>query len=52
MDAVKLLKDDHKKVKDLFRQFEKARSADRKKTIYDQDILGLIQVEKAATATA
>ena len=33
MDAVKLLKDDHKKVKDLFRQFEKARSADRKKAI-------------------
>src|SRR6476659_7151795 len=33
MDAVKLLKDDHKKVKDLFRQFEKARSADRKKKI-------------------
>jgi hypothetical protein len=30
VDAVKLLKDDHKKVKDLFRQFEKARSADRK----------------------
>ena len=33
VDAVKLLKDDHKKVKDLFRQFEKARSADRKKQI-------------------
>jgi hemerythrin-like domain-containing protein len=33
MDAVTLLKDDHKKVKDLFRQFEKARSADRKKKI-------------------
>jgi len=36
MDAVKLLKDDHKKVKDLFRQFEKARSADRKKTIAEE----------------
>ena len=33
MDAVKLIKDDHKKVKDLFRQFEKARSADRKMKI-------------------
>ena len=36
MDAVKLLKDDHKKVKDLFRQFEKARSADRKKQIAEE----------------
>jgi hemerythrin-like domain-containing protein len=36
MDAVKLLKEDHKKVKDLFRQFEKARSADRKKKIADE----------------
>jgi hemerythrin-like domain-containing protein len=33
MDAIKLLKDDHKKVKDLFRQFERARSDDRKKAI-------------------
>ena len=33
MDAVKLLKDDHKKVKDLFRQFESARTADRKMKI-------------------
>jgi hemerythrin-like domain-containing protein len=38
VDAVKLLKDDHKKVKDLFRQFEKARSADRKKSIADEVI--------------
>jgi len=36
MDAVKLLKDDHKKVKDLFRQFEKARSSDRKKKIAEE----------------
>jgi len=36
MDAVKLLKDDHKKVKDLFRQFEKARSNDRKKKIAEE----------------
>jgi len=36
VDAVKLLKDDHKKVKDLFRQFEKARSADRKKAIAEE----------------
>jgi hemerythrin-like domain-containing protein len=36
MDAVKMLKDDHKKVKDLFRQFEKARSADRKKKIAEE----------------
>ena len=36
MDAVKLLKDDHKKVKDLFRQFEKARTADRKKKIAEE----------------
>ena len=38
MDAVKLLKDDHKKVKDLFRQFEKARGADRKKSIAEEVI--------------
>lgn len=36
MDAVKLIKDDHKKVKDLFRQFENARSADRKKKIAEE----------------
>src|SRR3954471_24699201 len=36
MDAVKLLKDDHNKVKELFRQFERARSADRKKTIAEE----------------
>jgi hemerythrin-like domain-containing protein len=36
MDAVKLLKDDHKKVKDLFRQFERARSPERKKEIADE----------------
>lgn len=36
MDAVKLIKDDHKKVKDLFRQFERARSADRKKAIAEE----------------
>ena len=36
MDAVKLLKDDHKKVKDLFRQFESARTADRKKKIAEE----------------
>src|SRR3954447_15611986 len=36
VDAVKLLKDDHKKVKDLFRQFEKARTADRKKKIAEE----------------
>jgi len=36
VDPVKLLKDDHKKVKDLFRQFEKARSADRKKAIAEE----------------
>jgi hemerythrin-like domain-containing protein len=36
MDAVKLITDDHKKVKDLFRQFESARSADRKKAIAEQ----------------
>jgi hemerythrin-like domain-containing protein len=36
MDAIKLLKDDHKKVKDLFRQFERARSDDRKKAIAEE----------------
>lgn len=36
MDAIKLLKDDHKKVKDLFRQFEKARSDSRKKAIAEE----------------
>jgi hemerythrin-like domain-containing protein len=36
VDAVKLLKDDHKKVKELFRQFERARSDDRKKQIAEE----------------
>lgn len=36
MDAITLLKDDHKKVKELFRQFERARSADRKKQIAEE----------------
>jgi hemerythrin-like domain-containing protein len=41
MDAVKLLKDDHEKVKGLFRQFEKARSADKKKQLADEIMLEL-----------
>ena len=36
VDAVKLLKDDHEKVKGLFRQFEKARSDDKKKQLADE----------------
>lgn len=41
MDAVKLLKDDHKEVKELFRQFENARSADRKKKIAEEAMTAL-----------
>lgn len=38
MDAVKLLKDDHKKVKELFRQYEKAgdRAHEKKQRIAEQ----------------
>ena len=41
MDAVKLLKDDHEKVKGLFRQFEKARSQDKKKQLADEIMMEL-----------
>ena len=33
MDAIALLKADHRKVEDLFEQFEKAKSADRKQKL-------------------
>jgi hypothetical protein len=32
-DAIKLLKDDHREAEEIFEQFEKARSPDRKKTL-------------------
>ena len=41
MDAIKLLKDDHEKVKGLFRQFEKARSEDKKKQLADEIMMEL-----------
>ena len=41
MDAIKLLKDDHEKVKGLFRTFEKARSEDRKKKLADEIMMEL-----------
>ena len=41
MDAVKLLKDDHEKVKGLFRQFEKARSESKKKQLADEIMMEL-----------
>ena len=41
MDAVKLLKDDHEKVKGLFRQFERARSDDKKKQLADEIMMEL-----------
>ena len=41
MDAVKLLKDDHEKVKGLFRQFEKARSEGKKKQLADEIMMEL-----------
>ena len=41
MDAVKLLKDDHEKVKGLFRKFEKARSDDKKKQLADEIMMEL-----------
>ena len=36
MDAIALLKQDHRKVEDLFEQFEKARDADRKEKLVKQ----------------
>jgi hypothetical protein len=36
MDAIALLKEDHRKVEDLFEQFEKAREADRKEKLVKQ----------------
>ncbi|MDP3384693.1 MAG: hemerythrin domain-containing protein, partial [Phenylobacterium sp.] len=33
IDAIKLLKDDHREVEDLFEQFEKATAKDRKAKI-------------------
>lgn len=36
MDAISLLKADHRKVEDLFEQFEKAREADRKEKLVKQ----------------
>ncbi len=41
MDAIKQLKEDHDKVKDLFRQFERARSADKKKQLADEIMMEL-----------
>ncbi len=41
MDAIKLLEDDHEKVKGLFRTFEKARSEDRKKQLADEIMMEL-----------
>ena len=41
MDAVKLLKDDHEKVKGLFRQFEKARGEAKKKQLADEIMMEL-----------
>jgi hypothetical protein len=41
MDAVALLKADHRKVEDLFEQFEKSRSDDKKKSLADQVCLEL-----------
>ncbi|HEY3638490.1 MAG TPA: hemerythrin domain-containing protein [Rhizomicrobium sp.] len=40
-DAIALLKADHRKVEDLFEKFEKARGAERKKTIAEQICLEL-----------
>lgn len=42
MDAIALLKEDHRKVEDLFDQFEKTRSDDRKKKLADEICMELI----------
>ena len=42
MDAIAMLKADHRKVEDLFEQFEKARSDDRKKKLADEVCMELI----------
>ncbi|HEY1224671.1 MAG TPA: hemerythrin domain-containing protein [Brevundimonas sp.] len=41
MDAIAMLKADHRKVEDLFEQFEKARSDDRKQSLAEQICLEL-----------
>ena len=41
MDAIAMLKADHRKVEDLFAQFEKARSGDRKQALAEQICLEL-----------
>lgn len=41
MDAIAMLKADHRKVEDLFEQFEKARSGDRKQALAGQICLEL-----------
>lgn len=42
MDAIAMLKEDHRKVEDLFDQFEKTRSDDRKKKLADEICMELI----------
>lgn len=41
MDAIAMLKADHRKVEDIFEQFEKARSRDRKQALAEQACLEL-----------
>lgn len=41
MDAIAMLKADHRKVEDIFAQFEKARTADRKRALAEQACLEL-----------
>jgi hypothetical protein len=41
MDAIAMLKADHRKVEEIFEQFEKARSADRKRQLAEQACLEL-----------
>lgn len=42
LDAIAMLKEDHRKVEDLFEQFEKARGDDRKKALAEEICMELI----------
>ena len=48
MDAIAMLKADHRKVEEIFEQFEKARGADRKRQLAEQACLELPAFRDAA----
>ena len=42
MDALQMLRDDHRRVRDLFRQFEEAMDASTRKAIVDEAVAELM----------